>query len=795
MITFYWIMEFAKVLLGYVFLMYLWPSVVFGRILRGRGRAFRFAFCVSGQIVLINTVVLLLGLFHILNPWVFRILFYGVFILALFYGIRLDENGKKTFRRLVTGTYGKKLFARRVLGAMGRGIRRTMAKLCASMKKHVCEYLLLGLIVVFGMIYFSYGAFRDYSYGFGDLYVHNEWIYGLTEGKIFSAGVYPEGMHCFVYGMHTLFGIRIYSCLLFLAGIHVSVFLVSAYLLLREVFRWRFTPLLVLTAFLTVDLMCIDEIFSMSRLQWTLPQEFGLFTQFLCAAFLVRYLRHAGRVTRKGKPTKYFWDENLAVFLLSLAASLAVHFYPTIMAFFLCCCFVLIFLRKVLRPSYFIPLAAATACGFLIAVIPMGGALLSGIPFQGSIGWAVSVIEGKEGAASGVGGEDLKETEEVQETKGTQETGGIGGTQETEGTQITEGIPQPSAPVEPLLQRLNKKVLTVYNHGYVTLYRPERAKWIAVSTLAAFALWLLCRLVLLAVRLVRGKGSVDTGGFDGYFSITLASVLFMCMYCAQDLGLPALIAGSRLCSTEQLLILAMMGVPLDAFFTAAAFFVGRKITAALSVLCMGGIYVGTMLTGTFHGYLYYELTRYNGAVLSACSIVETLPKWTYTVVSPTDEIYQVIQSGRHEELTKFSNMSQTDEYRLPTEYVFIFLEKKPLKYAQSHFFEGPDWLAWEKYASMYGPSGSQCPEISAAELTGEEDVEGIVFANHSKSYSNLETRTLVEASGIDWCREFERLYPGELKTYYEDEAFVCYYFRQNVSHLYQLGIRSQEGEQ
>ena len=148
-----------------------------------------------------------------------------------------------------------------------------------------------------------------------------------------------EAMHCFIYAMRVLFGVKIYSSQLFLAGIHVAVFLVSAYLLLKELFAWNGTAVLALALFLTVDLLCIDEIFSMSRLQWTLPQEFGLYTQFLCALFLLRCLKtdfsdRSG--SRRERIRKFLTDENLLLFLLSLSASLAIHFYVTMMAFFLC---------------------------------------------------------------------------------------------------------------------------------------------------------------------------------------------------------------------------------------------------------------------------------------------------------------------------------------------------------------------------------------------------------------------------------------------------------------------------
>lgn len=208
------------------------------------------------------------------------------------------------------------------------------------------EYAVLAVLLVFGMIYFSYGAFQTPSYGFGDLYIHHEWIYGLMEGKIFSAGVYPEAMHCFIYCLDALFGIRVYSSLLFLQGIHVTVFLISAYLLLKEIFHWKYTPLLVLALFLTLDVVSADQVYSMFRLQITLPLEFGLHTQFLCALFLLRYLKYAHEMKRQEKLTSCCWDENLFLFFMSLAASIVIHFYTTIMAFILCAAFAVFMLKK-----------------------------------------------------------------------------------------------------------------------------------------------------------------------------------------------------------------------------------------------------------------------------------------------------------------------------------------------------------------------------------------------------------------------------------------------------------------
>ena len=65
-------------------------------------------------------------------------------------------------------------------------------------------------------------------------------------------------------------------------------------------------------------------------------------------------------------------DENLLLFLLSLAASLAIHFYVTMMAFFLCVVIAACRLPALFQKRRFVSLVKAVCLGVLIAVLPMG---------------------------------------------------------------------------------------------------------------------------------------------------------------------------------------------------------------------------------------------------------------------------------------------------------------------------------------------------------------------------------------------------------------------------------------
>lgn len=730
--TWYWGVEYGKVMLGYVFFMFLWPSVVFNGHLEEKSKTYRFSFCVTVQVVLSNTFVLVMGLFHILQPRVIAVLFYGSFILAL---IRIILQRPAAFR------------PKEIRWA----VRIQMERLRARMG----EYGLLILLLLFGIIYFSYGAFQVHSYGFGDLYAHHAWIYGLKEGKIFADGVYPEAMHCFIYCLNSLFGVRIYSCLLFLQGIHVAVLLLAGYLLMREIFHWRYTPLLALTLFLTLDVCSADLVYGMFRLQITLPLEFGLYTQFLCALFLLRYLKYGTWTRRNGRISKYFWDNNLFLFVMSLAASVSIHFYTTIMAFVLCLSFAVFMWKRLFMREYLIPLAVSVLCACTIAVFPMAGALASGMPFNYSINWAVNSMDGEE-------------TRELEEKNSSDEP----------------------ARKEQAVQIVPVKVLTgVYTKGYSALYGTFGANIILLVTGAAIALCVFPR-----------KKSFDwlTKISAGYPPLLLFTFLFVLLYTAPYIGFPEIISDSRFCSVGHMMMMALVMIPADVMFSLLIRFCRDGVLQAASLLSAVGIYGLAMLTGHLHGYLFYELSRYNAAVDVTELIMEKFPKKRYVVVSPTDELYHVIESGWHEELVTFVERSREDGYKLAAEHVFIYVEKKPLQYAQAYFFDGPSWLAqtkykelyWDKYSKKYPNTGaSQAPEINASEISEEEAKKDLVkFDDPWYSYIMHSTRTNLEAKAYDWCQKFSELHPGKLNTYYEDDDFVCYYFSQGEGMQYNLGL-------
>lgn len=794
----YWIVEFIKVLSGYIFLMYLWPSVIFRKKLSGKSLTFQFAFCSTVSILLSNTIILGLGLFHILNEGIVRWIYYGTFFLSIFKEKELRRYIFAHIKRTLSGTQGWKLLIFRQAESLKIIIVNSFQQLNKKIKGRRIEYGILFVLIVFEVAYFSYGAFQCHSYGWGDMYVHHAWIYGLKEGKIFSAGIYPEAMHCFIYCMNDLFGISVYSCMMFLGEIHVSALLLAIYCFLREVMKSKYTVYLVLAAFLTIDMVCVDEIYGMSRMQYTIPQEFGLYTQFLCALYLVRFLR---RNPEEGKAKRKVWNDDLFLFMTSLAASLAIHFYVTMMAFFLCAAIAIFGIVKVFKKENFKSLVIAVLAGMIISAAPMVLAYASGIPLQGSLNWGMNVMNGtdtKEGRtqqAQSIASENNAETSsqnesESQSSESIQQESGVQSSQsvtseEKQQTETNDALEQEQTSQKKSRKTIGEYIKMVYKYGYAQLYGDTRAKWLLGFTLIAGILSVI-NWIITAIRFRKLP-------FELYLGITAASVIFMILYAAPFLGLPEIIAGARLCLTEQVLLLSMMALPADEVL----FAIGRRKMACilpyLSVLGVAAIYAGTNYFGVYHGYLYYELTRYNSVVNLTNRIASEYPKQRYTIISTTDEIYQVIESGWHEEILDFYYKSKLEKYYIPTEYLFFYVEKNPIQYAQYHFFAGPRWLAQKKYSQYYKYSNAVISEGSAIKSSKiSEDVLGEPLTDMGKAsdaYSNLKNRTILESELYFWCQDFKARLPYEIQVYYEDEDVVCYMIKQNPEHLYNLGSK------
>ena len=720
---FYWVLEYGKVLAVYLIVMYLWPCVVFRGYLNKKGLAFRFSFCTTFMILLINTVVLMLGLLGLLQVWVIRALFYG--LLVYLFGTWVYRNRDKAIyiRYLLTDICSLKRFVLEILEKISLTLRNCWKKLIAGISHNLPLCILLALIVLYGMIYFSHGAFQERYYGATDIYVHHSWIDMLQEGRIFGAGIYPEGMHCFIYGMNAISGVEGYTILMFLAGIHISAFLLSVYLFFREIFPWKYSGALVLVLYLILELDSAAHVGNMSRLQWTIPQEFALFSVFLCAAYLLRFLRSASAGTFRWRKWELLRDENLLIFLMALAVSIAVHFYATIMAFFLCLAIGIFFLVWALLKKKLIPLLLAILCGVVIAAAPMLMARVSGIEFQGSIDWAMSVIAESQTAIE-------KKEEELP----------VVPEDWNPHWEIPETLPEEFLEMQPkeepgILEKF-------YENSFAVLYSHTKA----AVLLGCLLLGLLLGALFYGACRLRQKTGMGENIFSGYLILPVSALIFMLLFAAPKLGMLELVQIGRLGTMTHMLTIAMVMIPLDLAMT----LLSRRKSCLVMDLCAAalcvGICVGVIATGNYHGYLYYVATRYTSAAELTGRIVQYMEPDSFTIVSPVDELYQIKSYGFHEESVHFIHQVKEDSYTLPTEYVFVFVEKRPLLYAHEHLLEGSSWLADERYLAVLSENTtSQGSEVLHSEISEEAADSSLYIPEHYVSYKEEARRTAINS--------------------------------------------------
>ena len=732
----YWIWEYVRVFAGYMLVMYLWPFIFFRKYLRNKGAGFVIAFCSTTMVVLLNAAILLLGLLGILNAFTFNLVFYGGFIYGYIknYGLPYDALQKTEY--YLRGSIGFKSLMADLFDKIKDRIRQFIAFVLNRVQGHVIEAIWLVLLLIAMLRYFSLGLFENFGYGFTDLYTHTEWVYGLTQGKVFSGGVYPEGMHCFVYAVRTAFGINTYSVMRLVASPHLITLFFSMYLFFSEIFKNRYTPAVDLVLFLMLDIANPDGVTSMSRLMYSLPQEFAFYAMFLCVAYGIRFFRS----THNSVPRiKYgYWNDDLYIFMMGLAVTMCVHFYPTIMVFFIFLAFVIAFCWRFFNPQRLVPVAVIALSGVAVAIVPMTIALAAGQGLQGSIAWALGVMEKDKGYAFNIG-----------------------------------------------------TVLSwIYSVTFEGIFGNGRAGFIAFTCVVALIAGVGGTAVLAVLRYMK-KTETDVSRFAGYTGVTLAFLFLSAMYCARFLGLPYLIDPPRLISVIFIFMVAVMAVSVDIIFSLASLIPDQRVINIGAPVFTAVLYLVVRTVGAFHGNLYMSMTRLDEAVMVTQEITSKYPKFTYTIVSPTDDLYQLVEYGYHEELVDFINGAYLYDYLIPTEKIFIFLEKNSLVYAQDHFYKYPELLADNKYQDMDWEYASLGADIYAVPISDEfaED-ERTFYFGRSENYKDIETRAILESKLAKWCSDFSEFYPGELKVFFEDDDFVCYYIEQNTQNFYYLGLWS-----
>lgn len=609
--------------------------------------------------------------------------------------------------------------------AWNREKQRTDAK---SIVRFLPELVLLAALAAALCYVYGVNIVSVWGYKASDVVVHNVWINSMDQNRIFEAGVYPHGFHCVLYYLETVFGIDTYVLLRVFAfvqtaGVHFSM-LVSLKLLCKN----RYTPYF--GTLLYVLLQGIDPA-TYLRFNAALPQEHGMLYILPAGALAIRFFQEyaleCGEKTPEQQQVRHRRVQwYLLGFLLSVSLTLTVHFYDTIIAGMFCAGIAIGFLPRFVQWKYFRQIIAAGLVGILLAVLPMAVGVLQGNKLQGSLYWALRVVQNEAAA---------------------------------------EGTPQTEKPAAE-------------QHGAETSAEMLRSIWrrsvgrtaeyITQQSVGTAAGMLGCIALVLAV----GGGCLLLRQADYGMMLCSAgwfAVLLTLMLAAGVLQLPVLMqpdrAGIFFCYAEGLLwslLLDAAVAPLRGLHTAAE---GMAYLAIAASLC--GIMRFDLLRSST-GNAGFEA---NQSILCIANILQQEPEnYRWTICSANDERNMILRYGRHVEMITFLRALGEGPERtvtIPTRTVYFFIEKQPLY--------------------IFDYSGAPLRADAMPGVSVEGAGRPLEQSAGNAPYT-MQRRWVTMSHMYFWAQAFHRLYPNEMTIYYEDDGFVCYKLEQNVNSLYDLNI-------
>ncbi len=743
-------------------LLFVFPLIMWRSYLRGKGMVFRFLFCIITQTCYISNLVILLGFFKIASRFTL------ILGLAAEYAIvrwktnwreaGVDKTERFSFKRAV-----KVLKPSRAVSWLKHKWFEASMRFSNYKKwsawKWLCDnsllLLALAAAVVYNTLFLNHSLLTDgHSYQASDIPVHLKWVYELMHGNLFSDGIYPFYMHSMIYAVTTLSGIHLREVTLYYGSYQTIILILSIYCLSKRLFCNKYLALM--------PVMLFSVLLNQTRYVASLPQECGMFATMCIAYFMLNYVQSEREhhvvpsdLATNGKGffrvgqylMRYHINIDAMLIMLSVALVIGYHFYTAIAAILLVFGFALTYFIRFLKKKNWVPLLAAGIAGAFIAIAPFALGLATGMEFQGSMAWATSLIQGENNTSSYA--PDVSVGDESDMQIGEESLGPMG----DESTIQSESVPPTvTSDVEekPKLS-LSELISQLILNAEPFMFGEYSARLGLVCIAASFSL-------LLLSLIVKSFREISLG----YIAVGLYILLMMVFISPWLFGLPEIIQASRGGVFIQPFSVILYVVPLDIVFRLFGLIRIKGIRAATSVLSVAVTAVLCLLLingGHLHNYLLTG-TYYNENDYVCRKIRETFPKKSYTIVSPTDDYYAVVDEGFHTELSKLMYMIDggEKEFTIPSEYVFFIVEKKT-------------------YSDAMNVSAYVSPKFAA---------EDMIYTASIQDYQYR--RLQIESKAYYWGRAMLKTYPNNFTVYFEDDVVVVYMLRQNTYYPFSLRI-------
>lgn len=622
------------------------------------------------------------------------------------------------------------------------------------------EFAVLGAAIAAITYVYGPNMIEAFGYKASDIPVHNYWINELDRNNIWVAGVYPYGFHIVIYYLHVVFGIKTYV-LLRIFGVVQTYFVYLALLMaLKMICKCRFTPYVGI-------LVYVMDIFTQNtyiRFESALPQEFSMIFILSSVCMAIRFFQEFARMQKVEDGQREEIEKNcrwyLVQFAIGFSLSLTVHFYGTMIAGLFCIGVAVGFSFRFLRWKYFQRIMVTGILSVLLAVLPMALGVAMGKGLQGSLYWAIGVMQdsGDENASQAeesindisMAGTENSIESVIQSSSAANNTANEPTNEviENQGQQIQQ-------PREKTSELIKQKLIAIKN--WIELYDANEK--------AHTVIFIFCSIILLfAVGIVYAlRKDMDYAGV--IWSVAIFMSILCVLQCASILKLPVLMDAGRTSIFFTYSLCMVWGLEADAvLYLLCGWWKKRWILNMASLLALSLGATAVVSQGLLREPVEVNGLEDNGAITCVTNILKENKDFTWTICSANDELRMTEFYGYHYEistlLSELRDLEQNPEIIIPTKYVYFFIEKIPLAYGESTDHE---------------------------EVTEEGAETPLPFALGINLYTG-QNRWITMSHMYYWAQAFKELYPGELEVYYETDSFICYRLQQNVNSPYNLAI-------
>lgn len=730
-------------ILIFVFQLVMWRSY-----LRGKSMIFCFLFCIITQTCYLSNLVLLLGFLGIasrltivlgltIEYFVVRWKTYLRFVPTSNY----FHNNIIDFIKKYNPSLAKARIKHKWLNVLIRLSKYRKWSVWNWLMRNSFILLALGAAMVYNILFLNHNILSDgHCYQFSDIPVHLKWVYSLIHGELFCDGIYPFYMHAMIYVVTTISGIHIREVILYYGGYQTLMLILCSYCVAKKVFCNKYLALM--------PVMLFSILLRQARYIASLPQECGMFATMCLAYFMIDYVQtkrehHTVPTDLKKKSKGFFrinqylirYHMNIDTLLIMLSVALVIgyHFYTAIAAFVLILGFGIVYFIRFLKKENWVPLLAAGIVGVIIAVTPFVACLAKGMKFQASMNWAASLITGDTW---------INEEQNSYQDMFNEHMGNKGSNDTVD--QSNEEI-HSKKPVRELVKEviLNSESLMFGQYS-------ARLALICITASVGF---LLLSIVVKCFREV----SLN------YIVIGIYIIILTILVSSEQLGLPEIIDSGRGGVFIQPFLVLLYTVPFDIVFRIIKLIRLKGCMAAISVLSVAATSascIALVKAGYLHEYLIVNGAYYNEVDYVCKNIRKNFPEKSFTIVSPTDDYYAVVDEGFHTELSELMFMIDggKEEFVIPSEYVFFIIEKK----------------AYQDYT--YGQSYAN-PEIASKDM---------LYSGTTQDY--FYQRLAIESKAYYWSRVMKKTYPNNFTVYFENDVVVVYLLRQNTYYPFSLKV-------